>query len=124
MEERSSFSLIGERYLDIQHDTDYIERLESELVRRGIVGIKGCLMEYLAAFSLWWNLFLWEWTELNAQDVKQGWIANVVVFGVISIRFGSLGFVSTLLILHVATLALGLALRAGSVKKCNSVQYF
>lgn len=123
MKNISSFSLIGHRYLDTQHDADYIERLESELARRGIVGIKRYVMEYLAASSLWWNVLFWEWGELNGQDIKQGWIANVVVFGVvallISIRFGSLGFVLTLLILHVATLALGLALRAGSAKKRN-----
>lgn len=120
MKNISSFSLIGERYLDTQHDVDYIERLESELARRGVVGIKRYVMEYLAASSLWWNLFVWEWTELNAQDVKQGWIANIVVFGVMALltgmRFGWLGFSLAFLGLHAVTTTIGLALRSGSAK--------
>lgn len=39
MEELSTFEIIGERYLDTQHSAGYIERLETELVRRGVVGV-------------------------------------------------------------------------------------
>ena len=38
--ERSTFSLIGDRYLDTQHDAEYIASLERELQVRGVVGVK------------------------------------------------------------------------------------
>jgi hypothetical protein len=121
MENRSTFSLIGDRYLDTQHDATYIQSLESELSRRGIVGAKRVAYEYVAASSLWWN-FLWmDWVGLNERDVRVGWISNLVLFGICAgaatFFFGPLWAVATFLALHVLTTWMGLELRAGSRKK-------
>ena len=121
MENRSTFSLIGDRYLDTQHDAAYIQSLESELSRRGIVGIKRVAFEYVAASSLWWN-FLWmDWVGLNERDVRVGWITNLFVFGICAgaaaFFFGPLWAVATFFALHVLTTWMGLELRAGSRKK-------
>lgn len=80
--DRSTFSIIGDRYLDTQHDDDYIQSLEAELKRRGVTGPYRWLLEYVAASSLWWNILWWDWSDLNEEDIKIGWQQNLVVFGV------------------------------------------
>ncbi|WP_434925846.1 hypothetical protein ACRWQN_09160 [Shewanella sp. HL-SH8] len=115
---RSTFSIIGERYLDTQHDDEYIQGLESELKRRGVTGLYRWLLEYIAAASLWWNILWWDWCELNEKDIKIGWIQNLVVFGLASILASflfSLNFgVGVFLALHILTTWLGFGLRSGT----------
>ncbi len=43
------FELIGERYLDIQHEHESIRALEAELAARGVTGPVRIVCEYLAA---------------------------------------------------------------------------
>jgi hypothetical protein len=117
--ERSSFALIGERYLDTQHDASHILELEAELTRRGIVGLRRALYEYVAAGSLWWN-FLWQdWAGLDGRDVRNGWLTNVVVFGGLALAawiiFGPAAAVLSVLVLHGLTVWIGLTARAGSL---------
>ena len=52
------FSMIGERYLDTQHSTEYIQRIELRLKEFGIVGVKRWLLEYVAASAFWWNFLI------------------------------------------------------------------
>ena len=120
MENRSTFSLIGDRYLDTQHDTAYIQSLESELSRRRIVGIKRLAYEYIAASSLWWN-FLWmDWVGLSERDVRVGWISNLVVFGACAVAagivFGLVWAVAGFLFPHALTTWMGVELWKGSRK--------
>jgi hypothetical protein len=120
-QEVSTFSLIGERYLDTQHDPSYIARLEAELERRGIVGLRRVLYEYVAASGLWWNVFWWNWCSLNERDVRLGWTLNLVLFGVAGIvvalasRF-AVGLLAVV-VLHVLTLWVGFGLRKGTVRR-------
>lgn len=115
---RSTFSIIGDRYLDTQHDDEYIQGLESELKRRGVTGLYRWVLEYIAASSLWWNVLWWDWYDLNERDVKIGWIQNLVVFGlasvtasfIVSFTFG----VGVFLALHILTTWLGFGLRSGT----------
>ena len=128
MRERSTFSLIGDRYLDTQHDEAYIGELENELARRGVVGVRRAVCEYIAAASLWWNFLALDWVGLSEKDVVVGWITNVAVFGFISFLAGYIvshyaGFywglavaVTLFLVMHVATTYAGFAARAGSRK--------
>ena len=121
MKDRSTFSLIGDRYLDTQHDAAHIQSLEDELSRRGVIGIKRAAYEYVAASSLWWNVLWMDWVGLNERDVRIGWISNLVAFGIFSLVtgffLGLVGAVSAFLILHLLTLWMGLELRAGSREK-------
>ena len=121
MENRSTFSLIGDRYLDTQHDAAYIQSLENELSRRGVVGVKRVAYEYVAASSLWWNFLALDWVELNERDVWIGWISNLVVFGVCAAAagflFGPVWAAVTFLVLHVVTTWMGFEGWKGSRKK-------
>lgn len=112
------FALIGERYLDTQHDGEYIAKVEAELKRRGIVGAKRAALEYLAASGLWWNLFWWEWVSLGARAVLVGWISNLVLFALAGIAAGYWGGLAVaaagVLALHALTLWIGLDLRRGT----------
>jgi len=116
--ERSTFSLIGDRYLDTQHDAAYIESLERELQERGVVGVRRILLEYLAASSLWWNVFWWDWCNLDERDVKLGWQQNLALFAMVAAMSGILGgllvAVFCTLGLHLVTLWIGLGLRSGT----------
>ena len=103
--ERSTFSIIGDRYLDTQFDNEYIEGLEAELKARGITGVRRWVLEYVAASSLWWNIIWWDWCDLNEKDVKIGWQQNIVGFGFLSLVMAffisiSAGLI-TFLILHL-----------------------
>lgn len=115
---RSTFSIIGDRYLDTQHDDEYIQGLESELKRRGVTGLYRWVLEYIAASSLWWNVLWWDWCDLNERDVKIGWTQNLVVFGLASVAASfifSLTFgVGVFLALHILTTWLGFGLRSGT----------
>ena len=117
-EKRSTFSLIGERYLDTQHNDEYIESLEQELKLRGVVGVKRILFEYLAASSLWWNVIWWDWCNLDERDIRRGWMQNLALFsiaGTVSAIFGGFsGFFFCTLGLHLVTLWIGLELRSGT----------
>lgn len=117
-EKPSTFSLIGDRYLDTQHDDDYIDSIERQLRSRGIVGVKRVIVEYIAASSLWWNVIWWEWGSLDERDVKAGWGCNLVVFAVAAVVSGALwGLWASLfcvLACHGATLWIGLGLRSGT----------
>lgn len=116
--EISTLAIIGERYLDTQHDDEYIERLECELQRRGITGAYRWALEYLAASSLWWNVIWWEWSDLNEKDIQLGWLQNAVLFAIagfiVSIMYGIYAGLGVIIILHILTTWLGLALRAGT----------
>lgn len=117
-DQRSTFSLIGDRYLDTQHDAAYIENLERELKRRRVVGLRRIILEYIAASSLWWNVLWWDWCDLNERDIKLGWAQNLVVFGLAAIVAGLIGGLGVaflcVLAVHFATLAMGLGLRSGT----------
>jgi hypothetical protein len=124
MQSRTLFSLIGDRYLDTEHDQEYIDRLESELKRRNIVGIKRVLCEYLAASSLWWNILWWDWEDLDGNDVRFGWSQNLIVFGVIGLLIGlfgswNLAFI-VIIAIHLFTLKIGLSLRKGTKPNKNT----
>jgi hypothetical protein len=120
MENRSTFSLIGDRYLDTQHDAAYIQSLENELSRRGVVGVKRAAYEYVAASGLWWNFIWLDWVGLNERDIRIGWISNLVAFGICSavagFYLGLVWAVATFVILHVLTTWVGFEGRAGSRK--------
>ena len=115
---QSTFSIIGERYLDTQHDDAYIEKLEQELERRKIKGFKRFLYEYIAASGLWWNIFWWEWCDLNEKDIKYGWIQNFAFFGTISailtFMFNFWGGLGAFIVLHLLTTKIGFSLKNGS----------
>ena len=121
MENRTTFSLIGDRYLDTQHDAAYIQSLENELSRRGVVGLKRVAYEYVAASSLWWNFLALDWVGLNERDVRIGWISNIVAFGICAavagFCFGLVWAAVTFLVLHVLTTWIGLEAWAGSREK-------
>jgi len=121
MENRSTFSLIGDRYLDTQHDAEYIQSLENELSRRGVVGVKRVAYEYVAASSLWWNFLALDWVGLNERDVRIGWISNLVAFGICAavagFCFGLIWAAGTFLVLHVLTTWMGFEAWAGSREK-------
>jgi len=116
--DRSTFSIIGDRYLDTQHDDEYIQGLESELRRRGVTGLHRWLLEYIAASSLWWNILWWDWCDLNEKDIKIGWVQNLVVFGLaalfVAIVFNLYAGVAVFIGLHLLTTWLGFGLRAGT----------
>ena len=117
---RTTFEIIGDRYLDTQFESEYINQLEVELKLRGVTGTKRLILEYLAASSLWWNVLWWEWVSLNELDVKLGWKQNFVFFGSISLAvWFFLGFtaaVAAFIVVHIATTCLGFLLRRGTVK--------
>ena len=121
MRKRTVLSLIGDRYLDTQHDQAYILQLETELSQRGITGIKRAVLEYVAASGLWGNVFWWEWEELNGKDVLYGWLSNLllfsIVFAVSSYFLGVTFGVLLALVAHLITTMLGFYFRSGSVLK-------
>lgn len=118
--ERSTYAIIGDRYLDTQHDSDYIESLEVELAKRNVTGIKRWLIEYGAASALWWNFLWWEWCDLDERDIKIGWVQNIAVFSVlslllvffVSLKAGIIAF----LIQHLLSTLIGFGMRQGSKK--------
>ena len=115
---RTTFELIGDRYLDTQFEEDYIEELEAELKGRNIVGLRRIVYEYIAASSLWWNFLWWEWGSLNEKDVKIEWIQNLVFFtsaGFLGYYFVGFKFcIFVVCILHLCTMLMGISLRAGT----------
>ncbi|HXC18052.1 MAG TPA: hypothetical protein VNV60_11480 [Holophagaceae bacterium] len=118
MKQMSTLSLVGDRYLDTQHDSEYINRLETELACRGVTGIKRALYEYLAASSFWWNLVWSEWQHFRGKDIRAGWILNAICFsaisGLIGLLFGSRFLIPAFLALHIITTLIGFGLRAGT----------
>jgi hypothetical protein len=101
-----------------QHDPEYIAQLESELGRRGVVGFKRGVLEYLTASALWWNIIWWEWVALDGRSVLLGWIQNLIVLGIAAAVLGYLlgptAAAIGVLLLHGTTLWLGLSLRRGT----------
>lgn len=120
--------MIGERYLDTEHDLHSIKLLEIELSRRGIMGVKRLFYEYLAASSLWWNIIWWEHVSLDENDVRAGWRLNIIVFGFFAlllgicywywvkrdIACGAMVASISLLIMHMITTGIGFSLRDGT----------
>lgn len=117
----SVFALIGERYLDTQHDPEYIEKLDATLALRGITGVKRLTYEYVAASAFWWNIFWWDWVSLDGKDVIIGWTYNLVLFAVAGalagVVFGPVLALGTAISLHLLTLLVGLGLRTGTRRK-------
>ncbi|MFN5027789.1 MAG: hypothetical protein ACK5D9_01445 [Burkholderiales bacterium] len=115
----STYALIGERYLDTQHDLAYVQQIESELAARGIIGFRRLLYEYIAGSALWWNFLLWEWVRLDEKDVRIGWIGNLILFSVsgaaIGYFFGTSAALIGVAIMHTVTLMLGLSLRSSTI---------
>src|SRR5262245_36490498 len=124
MRDESTFALIGERYLDSQHDLAYVQELEAELASRGIVGLRRAGYEYVAAGALWWNFVWMDWICLDESDVRVGWISNAVVFGMIAIvagyHMGLMSALVSLVVLHLTTLGMGFFLRGGSLRSDKS----
>lgn len=128
MKNRSTFSIIGDWYLDTQHEPEHMKRLDEELKSRGVTGIKRMAYDYLAASSLWWNVVWWEWVELDEKDIRAGWIFNLAHFGIIALIlggyfwfkrdfiFGAKAFLISLLLMHIITVLIGLGLRNGKGK--------
>jgi hypothetical protein len=120
--ERPTLSLIGERYLDTQHDAEYIGRLEGELTRRGVTGARRFALEYLAASSLWWNVLWMDWVALDRRDVRIGWISNLVVMAVLAAFCayfaGPIVAVIAVASFHALTLWIGFELYWGSRESC------
>jgi len=114
----STFALIGERYLDIQHDAEYLAALDAELRDRRVIGLKRVFYEYIAASALWWNIIWWAWTSLDERDIKIGWVFNLLVFGVLALGVGAYcgAYVAlgVMVSLHLVSLGIGLLLRKGS----------
>ncbi len=122
MEDWSTFELIGERYLDTQHDDEYLTRLEAELARRRVVGPGRWGREYIAASSLWWNIIWWDWVSLNEEDVRLGWRLNMVLFGAAALVAGVmsksfLGGIAGFVGFHILTTCIGFGLRQGTKKR-------
>ena len=116
---RTTFSLIGARYLDTQLKPDEIDLIELELVTRGITGSKRWLLEYIAAGGLWWNIIWWEWIGLDGRDVRIGWLYNLFIgsalFAFAAYFFGWRAATAAAVIAHLATVYLGFSLRSGTV---------
>ncbi len=116
MKHLSTFELIGTRYLDTEHETAFLESIDAELSRRGVVGLYRIILEYTAASAFWWNILWWDEASLSGKDVLFGWVFNFVVFGLCSflvgVIFGSVFGFLVFLLLHIATTRLGLSLRA------------
>ena len=125
MKDRDTLSLIGDRYLDTQFDSEHIVSLEAELRDRGVTGFKRWALEYLAAGGLWWNLLWWEWVDLDGKDIKLGWVQNgflyLIVGGAVYFLLSSfLVSLGAVLLLHVFTTCIGFELRKGS--KLNKIK--
>ena len=115
---QSTFSIIGERYLDTQHSPEYIEKLEAELKIRNVTGLKRWFYEYIAAAGLCWNWLWWEWAHLDEKHIKIGWVQSFICFGVLAVWIGikwgfSRGLI-TFLILHLLSVIVGFIGRAGT----------
>ncbi len=115
---RSTFSLIGDRYLDTQFQPEDIARIEQELRTRGIVGAKRWIVEYIAASGLWWNIIWWEWIDLDGRDICIGWLYNLItgsaLFVFASYFFGWCAAFAGIILAHLVTLYLGFSLRSGT----------
>ena len=115
---RSTFLIIGDRYLDAQHDDEYIASLELELRARRTVGVKRWVLEYISESSLWWNYLWWEWDSLDGKDIKIGWVQNIAFFSMVGLIctyiFGIVLGLLSILILHLITVWMGLTLRSGT----------
>jgi hypothetical protein len=116
--ERPTLSLIGERYLDTQHDAQYIEQIESELGRRGVVGVRRFALEYVAASSLWWNVLWMDWVALDQRDMRIGWISNLAVMLILAAFCayfaGAIVALIAVASFHALTLWMGFELYRGS----------
>lgn len=122
MEDLSIFEIVGQRYLDTQHDDEYLARLDDELARRRIVGLRRWAVEYVAASSLWWNVIWWDWVSLDEEDVRLGWRSNIIVFGAAALVAGVvsqsfLGGIAVFVGLHILTTWIGFGLRRGTKRR-------
>lgn len=115
---RTTLSIIGDRYLDIKFDDEYVNSIEVELKQRGVSGLYRWVLEYIAASSLWWSLLWWDRCELSAKDMKIGWGQNILVFGLsaglMALIFNIYVGLIILLTAHLTTLWLGLRIRSAT----------
>jgi hypothetical protein len=119
LSELPTLALIGERYLDTQHDAAHVAQLEAELSRRGVVGARRAVLEYVSASALWWNTLWWEWVSLDGRAVVVGWISNLVLFGIVAAVTGyysrsTILSLVAVLIAHAITVWIGFGLRQGT----------
>ena len=118
MRDLSTFALVGERYLDNQHDPAHLQALETELALRRVVGLRRAAYEYVAASALWWNVVWWEWIRLDHRDIRIGWLQNLALFLGVAIAVwhfsGGMAALVSVAVLHGLTLLIGLRLRSGS----------
>lgn len=116
---RTTFSLIGDRYLDTQFQPEDIALVERELQARGIVGPKRWLVEHIAAGGLWWNIVWWEWINLNGRDICIGWLYNLIIgsalFSFVGHYVGWHAAFASIMLAHFITLYVGFSLRSGTV---------
>lgn len=119
MDHLSTIELIGVRYLDTQHESNYLQAVEQELSRRKVVGPYRWALEYLAASAFWWNIVWWDEFNLSGTDIVIGWAFNLLAFcipvGFVWHFIGGLPALGIFLLLHGLTARLGFKLRAGSV---------
>ena len=75
-------------------------------------------VEWSAPSVFCWNIFWWDWCNLDERDVKLGWQQNLVLFAVVAVVTGIFwGPVIALICtlgLHLLTLWIGLGLRSGT----------
>ena len=109
-------SIIGERYLDVTHSEEDIQRFERQLKELGCNWLIRWSLEIFAAGGLWWNIHAWEWLSLDFYDMVTGWALNLIVM-VLLFRLSwlifnlSVGFiVITLFMVYTWLVELGLHL--------------
>ena len=115
---RNTLSIIGDRYLDIKFDDEYIGSIETELEKRGVTGLYRWVLEYVAASSLWWSVIWWDMYELTFRDMRIGWGKNLVLFGLLALLvtwlFNVYVGLAVVMAVHLVTLWWGLKLRAAT----------
>lgn len=111
-------SIIGERYLDVNHSEEDIQRFERQLKELGCNRLIRWPLEIFAAGGLWWNIHAWEWLSLDFYDMVAGWELNltvmVILFLLCWLLFSfSIGLIAIALFASYAFL-IGFGLRSGS----------
>lgn len=118
MTERSSWEIIGDRFLDTRLSSAHLQANERALRAQGITGWRRLLMEYLACVGLSWNLLWWDADSLNGSDIASGWGYHAFLQLLCLLVFGLLLSVKAALIIcllfHLLVVVLGLGLRAGT----------
>jgi hypothetical protein len=79
----STSSIICAPFLDSDFTPDERTKMIAELRRRGYPRAVVVVLRVLAGFGLWWNLFAWEWGDLNLIDVLAGYSLNFLIATVV-----------------------------------------